>query len=153
MERKSLSLVAVVIVLMLASLSHAVEVKLNPGQKLALTDGSYLTLQGAQIAHAAADGKIKTFPQGSTIRCDHSGHVSIWGTGGTTIWGAGGTAITNSDLCRQIVKGSRMQDAKQTQKFEDPTFRKGFDDPLLKPTAPAGAGGSTNRQPAKLDGL
>lgn len=84
-------------------------VALAEGQKLALQDGSTLTVKGGVLTLVSRTGATKTFPKGSQVFQDGKGQVGIWGTGGTTVVG--------------------------TASFDDPLFRtnpKGFDDPLFR---------------------
>ncbi len=62
-------------------------VTLAEGQRVALRDGSYLTLKMGQITQVSRTGAAKMFPRGSQVFQDGKGQVGIWGSGGTTIVG------------------------------------------------------------------
>lgn len=98
-------------------------VALAEGQKLALQDGSYLTVKGGQLTLVSPTGAAKVLSKGTQVFQDSKGQVGIWGTSGTTIVG--------------------------TRSFDDPLLRtkpQGFDDPLFKPKA-----GATDRTGAYID--
>lgn len=87
-------------------------VALAEGQKLALQDGSFLTVKGGQLTLVSRTGAAKVLPKGTEVFQGSKGQVGIWGTSGTTIVG--------------------------TRSFDDPLLRtkpQGFDDPLLRTSA------------------
>ncbi|MBU0483095.1 MAG: hypothetical protein KKB30_01105 [Proteobacteria bacterium] len=119
--------------LLFCAVAEAEMIKLQPGQKLLIPDGSYLTQQSDLIVLVNKVGQKSSFPLGSKIEKKTNGQFVIWGTGGTTIWQSGETKKFDDPLLKPKKKGFD-DPLLQPKSFDDPLLKpKGFDDPLLKP--------------------